>query len=250
MDAEHDASTAVIRVLLRSADPAGTGPWAAAHMRCMTRVFYWADLHVSHALVAEHRGYSSRTEHDEALAEAWVETVTKRDSIWLLGDLAASSPRPGLDLLAKLPGTKHLVLGNHDVAHPMHLDAHRHQRKYLDVFATVQTGATRRVGNHHALLSHFPYEGDGQGREDRYSQWRLRDEGRWLIHGHVHEVWRIRGRQINVGVDHCPSPASADELSDLMDEHETYLTCDYFTHGGTCSTRSCYTEPACMEAQV
>lgn len=36
---------------------------------------------------------------------------------------------------------------------------------------------------------------------DRYREERPADEGRWLLHGHVHERWRQRGRQINVGVD-------------------------------------------------
>jgi calcineurin-like phosphoesterase family protein len=186
----------------------------------MTRVFYWADLHVGHELVALDRGYASCAEHDEALAQSWAESVTKKDTVWLLGDLASSNPRPALELLDKLPGTKRLVAGNHDPVHPLQEDAHRHFRKYLDVFASVHTSATRRLGNHFALLSHFPYEGDGPGREDRYSQWRLRDEGAWLIHGHVHQAWRVKGRQINVGFDHWPTPASAEELDNIITEHE------------------------------
>lgn len=182
----------------------------------MTTVFYWADLHVGHQLVADERGYSSPAEHDEALAEAWAETVTKRDSVWILGDLASANPRPALDLLAKLPGTKHLVAGNHDPAHPLHLDSHRFQRRYHEVFSSVQTAGHRRLGDHTVLLSHFPYEGDGVGREDRYSQWRLRDEGRWLLHGHVHQAWKVKGRQINVGVDHWESPVPGHELDALI----------------------------------
>lgn len=196
----------------------------AAHIAPMTHVFYWSDLHIGHALVAADRGHASTAEHDDAIAQAWAETVTKRDSVWVLGDLASSTPTPELELLSRLPGTKHLILGNHDPAHPLHTDGHRQFRRYLGVFGSVQTSATRRLGDQSVLLSHFPYEGDGPGRADRYSQWRLRDEGRWLVHGHVHQAWRVRGRQVNVGVDHWPSPASAEELEAIIGEHELAAT--------------------------
>lgn len=39
-----------------------------------------------------------------------------------------------------------------------------------------------------------------QAREDA-KQYRLRDEGRWLLHGHTHQPERIRGREIHVGLD-------------------------------------------------
>ncbi len=45
-----------------------------------------------------------------------------------------------------------------------------------------------------------PYEGDS-GDEDRHLDWRPTDEGRVLLHGHVHSTWRRNGRMINVGVD-------------------------------------------------
>jgi calcineurin-like phosphoesterase family protein len=183
----------------------------------VTAVFFWSDLHIRHGLVAADRGFATTADHDEAIAEAWIETVTKRDSVWLLGDNASSNPAPALDLLAKLPGTKHLVAGNHDPVHPLYPDSHRFQRRYMDVFSSVQIAGQRRLGTHTALLSHFPYEGDGPDRADRYSQWRLRDEGRWLIHGHVHQAWKIKGRQINVGVDHWDRPVASHELDRLID---------------------------------
>lgn len=183
----------------------------------MTTTYYWSDIHIRHALVAADRGFATTAEHDEALAEAWVETVTKRDSVWLLGDLASSNPAPALEWLAKLPGTKHLVAGNHDPVHPLHPDSHRFQRRYMDVFSSVQIAGQRRLGTNTVLLSHFPYSGDGLDKDDRYNQWRLRDEGAWLLHGHVHKAWKVEGRQINVGVDHWDRPVPSHELDRLID---------------------------------
>lgn len=183
----------------------------------MTSVLATSDPHIGHSVVALDRGFSCTKDHDDFFAQQWVESVTKKDSVWILGDLASSNPKPALELLAKLPGTKHLVAGNHDPVHPLYTDAHRHFRKYLDVFASVQMAASRRIGDRNVVLSHFPYSGDGVDRDDRYNQWRLRDEGLWLLHGHVHKAWKVRGRQVNVGFDAWQRPVSFDELGQFID---------------------------------
>ncbi|GAA4033570.1 metallophosphoesterase family protein [Arthrobacter methylotrophus] len=186
----------------------------------MTTVLTTSDPHIAHAIVAADRGFSCTKDHDDFFAQQWVENVTKKDTVWILGDLASSNPKPALELLAKLPGTKHLVTGNHDPVHALYTDAHRHFRKYLGVFSSVQMAASRRIGDRTVLLSHFPYEGDGVAKEDRYSQWRLRDEGLWLLHGHVHKAWKVQGRQVNVGFDAWERPVSFDELGQFINACE------------------------------
>ena len=49
-------------------------------------------------------------------------------------------------------------------------------------------------------LDHFPYKPDPRYNFN-YARWRPEDDGRWLLHGHIHEKWRQQHRQINVGVD-------------------------------------------------
>lgn len=186
----------------------------------MSTVHYWADLHLGHEYVAKLRGYENAEAHDQAIIEAWTEAVSPRDTIWILGDLAASSPARALSIIRQLPGTKHLIAGNHDRCHPMHRDAHRQQHKYLEVFASVQPFARQRINGTEYMLSHFPYEGDHADRTDRYQQYRLRDMGTPLIHGHVHDEWRISRtedytRQINVGYDHWPKPATQAEIEEI-----------------------------------
>ncbi|AYR01542.1 phosphoesterase [Arthrobacter phage Seahorse] len=182
----------------------------------MSKVFYWSDPHFGHDFVASLRGFSSAPEHDAHLVDRWCATVTKRDTIWILGDLAMASPARALALIDLLPGTKHLILGNHDSAHPMHRNAHRQQRRYFDAFDSVQTAARHKIEGSEFVLSHFPYQGDHADREDRYTQWRLRDDGLPLIHGHVHDEWLVRGRQINVGVDRwMDGPARSDQILEV-----------------------------------
>jgi calcineurin-like phosphoesterase family protein len=135
---------------------------------------------------------------------------------WVLGDLAVSRPDRALALLNLLPGRKHLIVGNHDRCHPMHRTAHKHQRAYLDVFDSVQAFARRRIGDQAVLLSHFPYASDHTD-EVRYTQYRLRDEGMWLLHGHTHGPERRHGHEIHVGVDAWDlAPVSLEQIESLM----------------------------------
>jgi calcineurin-like phosphoesterase family protein len=66
------------------------------------------------------------------------------------------------------------------------------------------------------LACHFPYRGDSHD-QDRYVEHRPVDEGAWLLHGHVHERWRVLDRMINVGVDVWDyRPVSEATLADLI----------------------------------
>ena len=146
-------------------------------------IWFTSDTHFRHAMVAQIRGFSSAEEHDEAVIGRWNEAVKAADTVWHLGDVGMRSGF--LPLVGRLNGTIHLIAGNHDAAWPGHRDAYKHQREWLEHFASVQAFARRKIGGHQVLLSHFPYEGDHTA-EDRCGQYRLRDEGLWLLHGHTH----------------------------------------------------------------
>ena len=47
---------------------------------------------------------------------------------------------------------------------------------------------------------HFPYFGDSHD-EERFESHRPIDDGRLLLHGHVHTRWHVEGHQVNVGCD-------------------------------------------------
>lgn len=182
-------------------------------------VWFTSDLHFGHRLVAGHRGFGEDiAKHDMVLCDRWRSAVRPDDQVWVLGDLAVSSPTRALEIISELPGRKHLIAGNHDGCHPMHRDSHKRQRQYLDVFESVQPFARRRVDGRDVLLSHFPYEKDRH--EARYTQYRLRDEGLWLLHGHTHQAEQRReGREIHVGVDAWDlSPVNISTIVDLMSQ--------------------------------
>jgi len=195
----------------------------------MANVFFTSDLHLGHRKVSDIRGHATTYDHDEAVMQAW-SVVRPVDEVWVLGDLAASSPTHALSLLAMVPGRLHLIAGNHDKVHPMHRDAHKHLRRYLDVFDSVASAARRRVEGREVLLSHFPYYRD-RG-EPRHTQWRLREEGLPLLHGHTHgqekltvtPTWGVgltRPRpivEVHVGWDAWGRLVTLDDVAELLQE--------------------------------
>src|ERR1035441_3006398 len=179
-------------------------------------IWFTSDTHFNHLMVAQVRGFETAEKHDETIIANWNSVVMPDDTVWHLGDVGLgrwSTLRPKV---CELNGLKHLITGNHDATFPGARDSHKHQLEWMDTFLSVQAYARRRICDEQVLLSHFPYTGD-HSEEDRYTQYRLRDEGLYLLHGHTHSWKKLalpsfrvnilggepqrRGRMIHVGLD-------------------------------------------------
>lgn len=173
----------------------------------MTGIWFTSDLHVGgHVKVSELRGFATTDEHDAELARRWDAVVRPTDQVWVLGDVVGRRGHEtrGLEWISERPGIKHLVSGNHDDTHPLHSGAYKALPTWLEVFATVQSAATRKIAGHRVLLNHFPFANDPEGDHTtvlRHIEWRPMDVGGWLLHGHTHSDIQQRGRQLHVGVD-------------------------------------------------
>lgn len=160
-------------------------------------VFFTSDLHLGHRKVAALRGFGTEEEpatmaHDLALVGRWTDTVEPDDVVWVLGDLSAGGSRAteyALKVLGGMPGRKRLIAGNHDPVHPMNRQAFKWAARFAEVFEFVAPFARTKVLGREVMLSHFPYERD-RGKP-RYMQYRLRDEGLPLLHGHTHGEERL-----------------------------------------------------------
>lgn len=75
-------------------------------------VWFTSDLHLGHENIAILRGFKNADEHDAAIVENFNQLVGKRDKLFILGDVAWKKEK--LKLLAKIPGVKELIIGNHD----------------------------------------------------------------------------------------------------------------------------------------
>jgi len=168
--------------------------------------FFGSDNHFSHEniLVYTERPYADPLEMNEAMIARWNAQVAPGSRVLLLGDFAMGRIAESLPLVGRLNGEIELLAGNHDRCADMHGEkALAWREKYLEAgFVAVHQGNIRVevVDGLELPMSHFPYHGDSH-EEDRYTELRPRDEGEWLVHGHVHDRWRVNGRQINVGLD-------------------------------------------------
>lgn len=166
-----------------------------------------SDMHLSQLGVSTRRGFVTVEEHDNTIERNIKKLVADTDTLWILGDIAVGDWRAALERIAAWPGEKHLILGNHDRAHPGNSQGHAYQHEYLNTFRSIGTSAELRDSGNRYMLSHFPYDGEGQRTgPERFTEWRLRDEGKWLVHGHTHSKERVslsaKGTmQINVAVD-------------------------------------------------
>lgn len=167
--------------------------------------YFTADLHLGHRNIIDYCGrpFRSVDEMNVVLIERWNETVSRHDDVIVLGDFALGKLTETLPLVSRLNGRKVLLAGNHDRCWSGHRKGVKASTaRYLDAgFAEIwQDTVEVEVGGRRVTACHFPYRGDSHDH-DRYVAHRPVDKGAWLIHGHVHERWRVRERMINVGVD-------------------------------------------------
>lgn len=172
--------------------------------------FLTSDLHIGHVNIIEYcnRPYKDVSEMNADLVERWNSVVAPDDEVFIIGDLAMGKLDDSLVYVGLLNGTKHLVPGNHDRMFGCQGTKYANAvQRYLDAgiedvvedeFAmNLQVDPLFTV-----LVNHFPYQGDSrEGHEDRYQDRRPANHGDYLIHGHVHGVWRRNGRMVDVGVD-------------------------------------------------
>jgi len=169
--------------------------------------WFTADLHLGHSNII---GYCNRPFRDVAamndeLIGRWNDTVADADTVWVLGDVALGPIEQTLALVDRLAGHKLLLAGNHDRCWTGYGPKGQawNGRYAAAGFEEIHQGeVTVPVDGTGVEVTacHFPYRGDSHD-DERYPEHRPVDRGGWLLHGHVHDRWRQRGRMINVGVD-------------------------------------------------
>ena len=163
-----------------------------------------SDLHFGHENIIRYCGrpFGDVEEMDAELVRRWNERVEPGDLVWVLGDVAMGPIHRSLALVSELAGDKLLVAGNHDRCWPGNKKWERWVDTYRQAgFAEIVTTAEIDLGDGMVLPAcHFPYRGDSHD-DDRFIPYRPGDDDRWLLHGHVHERWKVDDRQLNVGCD-------------------------------------------------
>jgi calcineurin-like phosphoesterase family protein len=181
-------------------------------------IYFTSDQHFGHTNVIPYCGrpFKDLDHMHETLIRRHNAVVGPEDTVYHLGDFSLNFKWVE-KILPRLNGYKHLIVGNHDACHTVHCATlaklYRKREQYQKAgFDSVNENIYLELGpDLSALLHHMPYRGDHTGVE-RYQEYRPADYGGWLIHGHVHGLWRVKDRMINVGVDvwdYAPVPITS-----------------------------------------
>ena len=187
----------------------------------MGQRYFTSDLHVGHENIwrkycRESRPFSSTQAMNEAIVLLWNETVSWDDEVWVLGDVAMGRLDDSLAACARLQGTRYLVPGNHDRVWRGSRNGPSRVEEYEAAgFVIVDEPAPLEVAGTTFALNHFPYEWD-ERHGGKHAPHHPPDEGEWLLHGNVHDLWRQRGRQINVGLDAWGRLLSEEDIAALV----------------------------------
>jgi calcineurin-like phosphoesterase family protein len=127
----------------------------------MANIYVISDPHFHHRNMALRRGFTDEIEMNEHIVSKWNKTVNKKDTVWILGDITME--KADYEILNKLNGIKHIVLGNHDRGQ---------HTKILQQYVNKICGM---VDYKNVILTHCPIH--PSQLEFRYSK---------NIHGHVH----------------------------------------------------------------
>lgn len=185
-------------------------------------IWFTADPHYWHDNILKYcnRPYADVEEMNEMLIHNWNSVVAQEDTVYCLGDFSLAFR--SVELFSnRLLGTKKLVPGNHDFCHPAHKKGKKDLPKWVSKYEEhgwevlpIHSGLNI-PGVGVVNLSHMPYRGDYT--DERYPEFRVVGDGRWLLCGHVHEKWKTRGKMVNVGVDQWDyKPVSIDAIARLI----------------------------------
>lgn len=162
----------------------------------MSKVWFISDCHFGHRNILKYRPeFSSIEEHDGTIMENILSTVTKRDTLIMLGDMffTLEDLQEKGELLRKAPKVSVLVLGNHDT------DTNTRAENVGQMWAMFDSvhGIITRNGH---WLSHAPIHP-------------IELRGKNNIHGHVHSATVPDDRYINVCCENVNyKPISLDDI--------------------------------------
>jgi calcineurin-like phosphoesterase family protein len=145
-------------------------------------IYFTADTHFGdrRVLNIDRRPFLDLATHDAALIENWNNVVGKDDEIWHLGDFMAARGGNCDEMLAKLHGRKHLIIGNNDPESVTTASGWTSAQHYAEIELDGQL----------LVLCHYPFR-----------TWNKVGKKSVNFHGHSHGRLKPLPRQHDVGVD-------------------------------------------------
>ncbi len=208
-------------------------------------IFFTSDNHFGHETAVARpakKSWGTNTRHqfcsveamDQGMADAWNLQVPEDGTVYILGDFAyngegaqktAWTQQKTRRMLGLLHGTKHLIVGNHDLGFKnQQLCEELYQESG---FASVTNGTLQlELGGRMLDLCHFPRWQGPQQKPDHYpapiEDW---NSTNWLLHGHSHGQIQLNAAQkmVEIGVDAWSfRPVVATTILGMIDAAERF----------------------------
>ncbi len=167
--------------------------------------YYAADFHIGHinSISFNNRPFNDIEEMEESIIKNWNNKVTEEDDIWILGDMAYRYKGDFSEVLVKLKGKKHLIVGNHDTK-ILKNEKVRAMFESIDVYKEIVDNGRMVVLFHYPIL-----------------EWNRFYRDSIHIYGHIHnntdmdtyQIMKNRKNAYNAGVDVIGfEPCTLDEV--------------------------------------
>ena len=185
-------------------------------------IWFTSDPHFGHTNIIKYssRPFADVREMNDELVKRHNALVKENDVVYRLGDFSLNKAMAKL-YLPQLKGYHILIPGNHDHCHPVHTKKEEKRKAMFDYymnagFKDIRITDKLYMNGTNVNLHHMPYYEEGADGL-RFNNLRLKDEGEWLLHGHVHTAWKTRDKMINVGVDVWDyAPVSWDQIAAIV----------------------------------
>lgn len=180
-------------------------------------IYFTSDLHFCHdrEFVYKPRGFDSVQEMNDAIIERWNSIVNEEDDVYVLGDLMLNDNNLGVELVNKLHGRIHVIIGNHDTDSRINM-----YKDKCDNIETIQYALRIKYGKYHLYLSHYPTITCNLD-ESHFSEHMLN------LYGHTHQqtnFFNDNPFMYHVGVDsHNCTPVHIEEV--IADMKIKYKEC-------------------------
>ncbi|WP_199925325.1 metallophosphoesterase family protein [Neorhizobium sp. SOG26] len=157
-------------------------------------IYFTSDTHFGdpRVLRIDRRPFQNMALHDDALIRNWNAAVADDDEVWHLGDFMLTRSGDASEMLKKLNGRKHLIIGNNDGEATISATGWETVQHYRELVLDGQL----------LILCHYPFR-----------TWNKMGKKSINLHGHSHGRLKTMPRQFDVGVDARDlKPVTLDQL--------------------------------------
>lgn len=186
----------------------------------MNYTFFTSDNHFFHKSIlkfcADKRGNCETVENmNEKMIEVWNDQVSEKDTVYCLGDFSFGSTEQTLEILKRLNGRIHLILGNHDYWLTKPTNIQLKQACLNRMNGWVDNYRRIKIDKQYIVLFHYPIQ-----------EWAHCQHNSWHLHGHCHGNMPAIGKRLDVGIDNRSDGDMKlyefSEIRDYMNEQEAY----------------------------